>query len=141
MLAPDVLLALCLLACWLLRQPVMSTDLLRWTLDGRLPYLLLGDACADLLVAAGPHRPPVAALLPSGPRLPGAMHALPNRISVHRPLACACCQWSARLSQRLKLVRVLHVVPRVMCTPAASHKLARGWSPGSVTMYGSNPST
>ena len=71
-LAPDTLLALCFLACWLLRQPVMPADLLRWALDGRLPYLLLGDACADLLAAAGPHRPPIAALLPPGAPWPCA---------------------------------------------------------------------
>ena len=65
-LAPDTLLALCLLACWLLRQAVMPADLVRWALDGRLPYLLLGDACTDILVAAGLHRPPVEALLPPG---------------------------------------------------------------------------
>ncbi len=66
MLAPDTLLALCQLACWLLREAVMPADLLRWALAGCLPYLLLGDACTDVLAAARPHRPPVDALLPPG---------------------------------------------------------------------------
>ena len=65
-LAPDTLLALCQLACWLLREPVMPADLLRWALDGCLPYLLLGDACTNILAAALLNRPPIDALLPPG---------------------------------------------------------------------------
>ena len=114
-LALDTLLALCLLACWLLRQPVMPADLLRWALDGLLPYLLLGDACAELLAAAGPHRPPVTALLPPGS---------------HRPLPAICCttvlsdcasvrpcRWSRGLRLRLCPLHVLQW--RVTVTPLA----------------------
>jgi hypothetical protein len=68
-LAPEVLLALCLLGCWFLREAVMEADVVRWALMGWLPYLALAQHSLALL-ANGPLRLPLKLVQPGGTRLP-----------------------------------------------------------------------
>ena len=65
-LPPEALLAVCWLACALLRQAVLPHDLVRWALSGQLPYLLMAQECAAELRSAEA-APPAEALQPRGP--------------------------------------------------------------------------
>ncbi len=42
-LPPAATLSLCLLACWQLREAVGPLDVIRWALNGQLPFLALAD--------------------------------------------------------------------------------------------------
>jgi len=64
-LHPETILLCALLALWQAGDPVSSTDLIRWTLNGRLPLLALPHVCAPML-AAGALEFPLPLLQPAG---------------------------------------------------------------------------
>lgn len=64
-LAPDAVLAVVLLAAWLLREAFGPVDIVRWALAGRLPYLELPHVNAAALAAA-PSGFPLQLLQPQG---------------------------------------------------------------------------
>lgn len=68
MLAPELLLVLLVLGCWLGREAVMPADVVRWALSGQLPFLDLPSRSHRLLREA-PLDLPTAVLEPRGTAL------------------------------------------------------------------------
>lgn len=88
----SVTLSILLLACWQLREAVSPLDIVRWSLDGELPYLTFG---ADEHALLDPHTRSIvshAFLMPAGREgcLALNCHAFP----LPTPFVAACLQGS-----------------------------------------------
>ena len=101
LLPPHTLLALCLLACWLGREAVCHTDLIRGALLGQLPFLDMPARCRSLMQSPAGAALPVSLMKSSRQKLG---MALPE---YHMTTLHAVCCASSRMT------KALHMQPQV----------------------------